>query len=167
MISGARTLVIMAVLLVLALAGAAWGWAALTSPFPKRVPAPLCTNTRVDAGDHLYASQITVSVLNASQRLGLASRTLAALSLDGFSIGDTANAPKGTDVSTVQIWTDDPASPAVALLKSHLPGVTVVRRSENEPGIVVVVGSRFRKVIAGPRAIAVTRPTTVCSPTLS
>jgi len=160
-------LVIMVALVVIAIAGAAWGWAALTSPFPQRVATPLCTNTRVDAGDHLYASQITVSVLNASQRVGLASRTLAALSLDGFAIGNTADAPKHTDVSRVQIWTSDPTSPAVTLLKDHLPGAKVVERSENEPGIVVVVGSHFRKVVAGPRTIAVTTATTVCSPALS
>jgi len=165
-ISGARTTVIMVALLVITLAGAAWGWAALTSPFPQRVATPLCTNTRVDAGDHLYASQVTVSVLNASQRVGLASRTLAALSLDGFATGNTDNAPAHTAVSRVQIWTQDPDSPAVRLLASHLPGAKIVERSEDQPGIVVVVGSRFRKVTSGPRTIAVTRPTTVCSPTL-
>jgi hypothetical protein len=167
MLSGARTLLTLAVLALLVVLAGAWGWAKLTAPLPKKEPAPVCTAATVKAGDHVFPAQVTVSVLNASRREGLAGRTMSSLTTGGFGAGDSGNAPKGTSVSVAQIWTPDPSSPAVALVKAWLPGVKVVRRQVTEPGVVVVVGDKFKDVGQGPKSITATKDATICSPALS
>jgi hypothetical protein len=127
----------------------------------------VCSATRVDAGDHVFPAQVTVSVLNASSREGLASRTMTALKDGGFAPGHSGNAPKDAKVGAAQIWTDDPKSPAVQLVAAWLPGVRVVQRSVAEPGVVVVVGDHFSAVGQGPKSITATTDATICSPTLS
>ena len=119
------------------------------------------------AGDHLFPAEVTVTVLNASRREGLASRTMTALQDGGFAAGSSANAPRGTKAGTVQIWTPDPQSPAVRLVAAWLPGAKIVHRAAPGPGVVVVVGDHFSAVGAGPKSVSVAHDATVCSPTLS
>lgn len=166
MLPGARTLLTLAILVLLVVLGGAWGWAKVTAPLPKKEPAPVCTAATVKAGDHVFPAQVTVSVLNASRREGLAGRTMSALKTGGFGVGDSGNAPNGTSVSNAQIWTSDPHSPAVALVKAWLPGVKVVHRQVAEPGVVVVVGDKFKEVGEGPTSITAGTDATICSPTL-
>jgi hypothetical protein len=157
----ALTLAVAALLLLLALA---WGWSALTAPLPDLAKAPVCVETPVSKGDKVTPSQVTVSVLNAGKRSGLASRTMTAFVDQGFTKGDSANAPARTRVGNAEIWTDDPQSPAVALVRSRLGKVKVVRRSLTQVGVVVVVGDRFKKVGKGVAAVTSTTDTTICSP---
>ncbi|HEU4566506.1 MAG TPA: LytR C-terminal domain-containing protein [Marmoricola sp.] len=158
------TLGILALLVVLA---AISGWAMLTHPFPKKADAPVCSAASVHAGEHLYPAQVTVSVLNASRRVGLAGRTLGALTADGFAAGHSGNATTGTRVDTAQIWTPEPGSPAVQLVAAWLPGAQIVLKSVTEPGVLVVVGPQFTTVGGGPSWITATSDATICSPTLS
>ncbi len=167
MLSGVRSLLTLAVLVLLVVGGGAWGLHAVQSPFPQKAAGPVCTNITVHAGDHVYPGQVTVSVLNASKREGLAGRTLSSLADAGFADGHTANAPKGTDVSSVAIWAEDPTSPAVALLLTYLPGADVVKRNVNEPGVAVVVGDKFRDVADGDKSVPVSKNAAICSPSLS
>jgi hypothetical protein len=154
----------MAVLLVLLMVGAAWGWSALTKPLPGLADAPTCVETAIEPGDTVTPEQVTVSVLNAGKRAGLASRTMTALVDQGFNRGDSANAPAGTAVARAQIWTDDPTSPAVALLASRLKGVKVVPRDVTQVGVVLVVGDRFGTLGKGPASVAAAKRTPICSP---
>jgi hypothetical protein len=167
MLAGSRTALTLLVLVLLVIGGGALGWSAFTEPLPQREKAPVCTDVTVMPGDHLYPGQVTVSVLNASKREGLAGRTLAALADAGFSRGGTDNAPKGTKVSTSQIWAQDADSPAVALLQTYLPDAEVVVKDSDEPGITVVVGEDFGDLADGVPSVAVTTPATVCSPQLA
>ena len=91
-----RTAITLAALAVLMLLGVTWGWAQITKPFPGKVDAAICVDTAYRAGDELFVQDVTVSVLNASAREGLAGRTLQDLHDVGFAEGQTANAPKGT-----------------------------------------------------------------------
>lgn len=165
--AGARTLVTLVVLSLLVVAAAGWGWSMLTRPFPQKADAPVCSPVAVHAGDHVFPAQVTVSVLNASRREGLAGRTMTALKDGGFVAGRSANAAKGTKVGSVQIWSTDPKSPAVRLVQAWLPGAKVVRRAGGAPGVVVVVGDRFSAVGTGPKSITADHDATICSPTLS
>lgn len=164
MTQGLKTTITLAVAALLLLLGLSWGWSALTQPLPQAADAPACVETPVSKGDKITPAQVTVSVLNAGKRAGLASRTMTALVDQGFTQGDSANAPSGTKVATAEIWTDDPQSPAVALVRSRLGKVKVAQHSLSQVGVVVVVGDRFGKLSPGVASVTSTTDTTICSP---
>ena len=159
-----RTGVTLLVLLALVGGAVLWGWQSLTKELPSAT-APPCTDIELTRGDKVYPDQVIVSVLNAGNRSGLASRTMRALTERGFVQGDLANAPGGTRVRGVQIWTDDPTSPAVRLLRLHLgeQRTRVVRRDVDAEGLNVVVGDRFDDLRRNKRQITVRRAATLCS----
>jgi hypothetical protein len=161
-----RTAITLAALAVLMLLGVTWGWAQMTKPFPGKVDAPICVDTAYRAGDELFVQDVTVSVLNASAREGLAGRTLAELETVGFAAGQTANAPKGTAItSPAEIWVDDVDSPGAKLLRARLGKVPVVAHPEsNYAGITVVVGDQFAELRQGPQSVILTDDAVVCSP---
>jgi hypothetical protein len=161
-----RTLITLAALALLMLLGVTWGWAQMTKPFPGKVDAPICVDTEYKSGDELFVQDVTVSVLNASGREGLAVRTLADLETAGFAGGQTGNAPKGTALSTpAEIWVDDVDSPAAKLLRARLGQVPVVAHPENaEAGVTVVVGETFGELREGPESVVLTDDAVVCSP---
>ena len=164
---GMRVFATLVVLALIVVAFAAWGWNALTAPLPHRVAAPICSDTLVHAGDHLYPNQVTVSVLNASKREGLASRTIYALKDAGFPSGKTGNAPSDANVATVEIWTTDLLNPANALVASYLPGAKIVKHATTMPGVNVVVGGKFTEVATGMTDTPIDNAIEVCSPNIS
>jgi hypothetical protein len=163
-----RSLATLAVLAVLLLIGVSWGWSAVTAPLPKTVDPPICENVTVAQGEKVYPDQVTVSVLNAGNKEGLAFSTMEALVGKGFVQGHRANAPKESGVARAEIWTDDPDSAAVALVASYLAkngkGVAIKEQDTTEIGINVVVGDRFSDVVKGRKSLAARADTTVCSP---
>ena len=161
---GVKTGITLAVLAAMVVFAASWGWSALTEPLPKLADAPTCVETPVEPGDTVTTEQVTVSVLNAGKRAGLASRTMNALHDVGFNEGDSGNAPAKTNVAYAQIWTDDPTSPAVALVASWLDRVKVVQHDIDQVGVVLVVGDNFRTVKKGKASVKATKGTTICSP---
>ncbi|GAA1952962.1 hypothetical protein GCM10009798_10200 [Nocardioides panacihumi] len=164
MTQGVKTLITLAVLAALLAFATVWGWSALTAPLPGLANAPACVETPISAGDTVTPQQVTVSVLNAGKRAGLASRTMVALTDQGFNKGDSANAPAKTSVGYAQIWTDDPDSPAVALVASRIDHVRIVQHDVDQVGVVVVVGDKFRQLSKGEPSVKATKPTTICSP---
>jgi LytR cell envelope-related transcriptional attenuator len=160
-----KTLLTLAVLAVLAMVAVTWGWSALTSPFPHTARQSSCLTTTLQPGDRVSAPKLIVSVFNASDRVGLAERTMSEFENQGFGPGDVGNAPKGTVVQFAQVWNKDPHNPAVRLVVSRLGRLAhVIKKTHSGPGIVVVVGSRFQKLVPGRSSVQVTRPTTICSP---
>ena len=161
-----RTLTTLAVLAILLLAGVAWGWSQMTEPFPGKVDPPICVDTSYAAGDELSVQEVTVSVLNASSREGLATRTLAELEDAGFAPGQTANAPAGTSLTTpAEIWASDPESPAAKLVRRRL-GKVPIRSDVASPsaGITLVVGDTFGELQEGPASLVLDADAVVCSP---
>jgi hypothetical protein len=158
------TLTIIAMIALLA--GAAfWGWGAATEPLPEAQDQPLCEDTPVETGQKVYPDQVTVSVFNASSRSGLAGRTAGLLLDEGFPEGDSGNAPKGTTVIHSQIWTSDPESPAVRLVKSYLGAqATVVEGEQLGLGVVVVVGEEFGELAKGRKSAKAVQAGFICSP---
>lgn len=162
----ARSIATLAVLAVLLLIGVSWAWGAITEPFPEKAETPVCVDQALDPGDTLRPAGMTVSVLNASGRNGLAGDTLDDLEERGFGTGDTGDAPSGTRVTGAQIWAADPDSPTVRLLRSYLSGeVEVVDAVSGAPGITVVLGEDFSGVKNGRESVRVRAASSACVPT--
>lgn len=163
-----RSTITLAILAVLFLGGVAWAWGQVTEPFPEAEEAPLCTDTSVSSGERVRTGQVLVSVLNASERNGLAGATMDDLVEAGFGEGETGNVTvAGSGTLAAQIWTTEPRNPAVRLVRSYLGGdAEIVEQTSGRPGITVVVGERFEGVSDGRRGVRALNETTVCAPTL-
>ena len=164
MTAGLRTAVTLVGLGLMLVAAAAWGWTQLSKPFPGKAEPPTCVDSTYSDGDKIYPQDVTVSVLNASRREGLAARTMQDLVDAGFGEGDTANAPRGTDVPFAEIWEVDDGNPAVKLLRTKFGQIGVVEHDHEEPGLVVVVGDEFEQLREGRASVRVHSDVTVCGP---
>jgi hypothetical protein len=150
----------------LLLIAALWGWSAATKPFPEREGPAVCVDYAFAQGDTIRRSDVTVSVLNAGTRNGLAGLTLDLFVEAGFGEGETGNVPDDAPrVRNVQIWTETPEHPAVRLVAAQLGSdVKVIRREPTTDGVQVVVGDRFRSLSKGPRKLKTDREVEVCGP---
>ncbi|HWM75320.1 MAG TPA: LytR C-terminal domain-containing protein [Nocardioides sp.] len=158
----AATLIGLAVLL---LVGVTWAWSAVTKPFPEREDAATCSSSQVAEGEKVYPDQVTVSVLNAGTREGLANRTMSDLVDAGLAKGELGNAPDDAEVSGVQIWAEDLKNPAVKLVVSFLgKDAKLVRRDPTLPGVNIVVGEEFPGVTEGRKFVVAKEEVTICSP---
>ena len=160
-----KTVLTLAVLAVLLLIGITVGWSSITEPFPHKTTPKVCYPTDLQPGDRVSAPEVTVSVFNASDRVGLAERTMGAFVDQGFGSGSVGNAPKNTGIHYAQIWTNDPNDPAVQLVASRLgPSAAIVKKHHKGPGVVVMVGPLFEKLVQGKSSVKVSVATTICSP---
>jgi hypothetical protein len=160
-----KAVLTLAVLAVLVMVGVTWGWSSFTSPFPHRASQGPCLTTTLQPGDRVSAPKLIVSVFNASNRVGLAESTMSEFENQGFGAGEVGNAPNGTTVQFAQVWSTDPHDPAVRLVVSRLGRLAhVIKKTHSGPGIIVVVGTRFQKLVPGLSSVKVTTPTTICSP---
>ncbi|MGC4112897.1 MAG: LytR C-terminal domain-containing protein [Nocardioides sp.] len=160
-----KTLLTLAVLVVLLFVGITWGWASLTQPFPHKAATKTCYPTTLHAGDRVAPPKVIVTVLNASDRVGLAERTMSDFEDQGFGAGDVGNAPKGTLVHYAQIWAKHRKDPAVQLVSSRLgPHAAIVSKHYAGPGVIVVVGEQFDALVAGKPSTPVTKDYTICAP---
>lgn len=160
-----KTLLTLAVLAMLVFIGVAWGWSAMTSPFPHKAAPRDCYPTRLQPGDRVSPPKVLVSVYNASERSGLAERTMSGFEDQGFGPGDVGNAPKGTSVLFAQVWTEDRNDPAVRLVASRLGArAHIIDHKPKGPGVTVMVGPAFTQLVQGKPSTKVTEATTICSP---
>ena len=165
----AKSAITLGVLAFLLLVGVSWGFAQVTEPFPGKVDPPICVDTSFPAGERIYPQDVTVSVLNASGREGLAGRIMASFVDDqGFAEGETGNAPEGTQVQRVEVWTKDADNPAVLLVRSRLGQAEVLEKPvPGAAGIVVVVGPDFEDLFDDGRPSIITEDDiVVCGPSL-
>jgi hypothetical protein len=165
MTQAARSAVTIAVLVLLLVVAALWGWSAATDPLPAKVDTPVCVDRTVSAGDKVFPQDVTVSVYNASTREGLAGRTMQLLTDEGFAEGESGNVSSRDPVGVAEIWTLEPESPAVKLVASRLGrGVEVERREAPGAGVTVVVGDDFEDLTQGRKSVGVTADAQICSP---
>lgn len=163
---GARTAITLSVLCVVLAIAALWGWSAAMKPLPAKVDTPICVEKTVGTGEKVFPQDVTVSVYNASDRDGLAGRTMQLLTDAGFAEGKSGNV--SAQVGVVQIWTLQPDNPAVVLLASYLgDDVEVERRQPPGPGVVVVVGDDFKELAKGKKAVVVESDAEICSPPIA
>lgn len=157
------TATLIGLLLAVALAGL-WGWQALTRPFPKSEEPPLCVDQSVAAGSKIYPDELTVSVLNASDRAGLAGRTRDLFTDRGFGAGELGNAPDTAQVTRAEIWVADTADPGALLVRSYLGKQTpIIESTSVPPGITVVVGESFSALRKGRKFVVADTATSVCT----
>ena len=167
LLPSAKSAVTLAVLALLLILGVTWGFSQVSEPFPGKVDPPICVDTSFPAGERIYPQDVTVSVLNASKREGLAGRTMAEFTTDGFDEGQTLNAPDKTRVTRVEVWTTDGDNPAVLLVRSRLGQAEVIEKPDpGAAGIVVVVGDDFEETFEGRPSIAADEDIVVCGPAL-
>jgi hypothetical protein len=162
---GVRTALTMATLGVLLLVAAAWAISALTAPFPGKVEVPTCVATDVKKGEKVFPDQVVVSVYNAGTREGLAGLTMRQLTQLGFVEGESGNAPTRARVARAEVWASQPSNPAARLVASQFgPRTPVIRGKALGPGVVVVVGDRFRTLVKAPERVVAERSSSICSP---
>lgn len=147
----AATLGVLVALCVFALF---FGVRALTAPLPDgsiiAEDAPVCEPRDVSPGDTVGPQEVTVSVYNASNRSGMASRVMQGLMERGFSKGSSGNidAPQ---VKFVQVWADKKRNPAARLVARQFGANTVVIRKDASEmpglGIVVVIGPNLKGLV--------------------
>ena len=160
-----RSLLTLSVLGVLLVLGGAWGLSALTAPFPGKADPSVCVDVPFTQGERIFRADVTVSVLNAGTRNGLAGLTMELFVGAGFGEGQEGNAEAGPKVDVVEIWTEQPRHPAVQLVAQQLgDAVDVVRRSPTTAGVQVVVGDGFEDLVDGPRKIIARDEVEVCGP---
>ena len=163
--AGVRSATTIMVLCGLLLVGALWGWSEVTKPFPGKADPAVCVDTDIAAGEKVYPNQVVVTVLNAGEREGLAGRTMGLLKDQGFVAGDSGNAPNRARVAVAQIWSKDPQSPAVRLVRSWLGnGTRVVKKHAPGDGVVVIVGDGFQDLARGRAKVKAKQDSTICSP---
>ncbi|MDO9457860.1 LytR C-terminal domain-containing protein [Nocardioides sp.] len=159
-----RTAVTLGVLALLLAFAVTRGLDAVSEPFPENEDPPVCVDSAVSKGDVLRVGGITVSVINAGTKNGLARQTLDDLEEQGFAGGELAN-QADPDILSAQIWSPGGRTAAVRLVATYLGGrVKVVDRQSSTAGITVVVGDRFPGVRKGRFQVKVTKDGTVCGP---
>jgi hypothetical protein len=163
------TAVTLLVLVGILAAGAVIGIRTLFAPISEETSGTpsSCSTTAVRQGQRISAGQVAVSVYNAGTRAGLADETMGVLANRGFRRGDVGNAPRGTRIRVVEIWTTkrtDAAARLVALQFGRSVRVQV-KRVDLGPGVDVVVGDGFRRLVRAQRAVVVRSSQSVCLPT--
>jgi hypothetical protein len=155
------TAVTLLVLLGLVVAGGYYGYQALRTPLDETTGSsdgPGCEDG-LRRGDTVRTRDVTVSVLNAGSRSGLASQVQEKLVKRGFLAGTTDNAPDGQDVRFVRVLAPSRRDPAARLVAVQFGKRTVVQRSRLDlgPGVDVIVGDRFKGLDRGaPRRVRAT-----------
>jgi hypothetical protein len=171
-VTTAVTLVVLCTLLVIA---AVVGWQSLFAPIPEgavtaATPSPSCTSTELKPGQKIKAAQVKVSVFNAGSTSGLADETMDRLTRRGFRAGEVGNAPAEAKVRRAVVWSTRKDDVEARLVARQLGKKVKVKFSDVDlgPGVDVIVGDRFRKLVKAPRTITVDEPQTICvSPSAS
>jgi hypothetical protein len=164
----AVTLLVLVAILVL---GVVVGLDQLFAPVPKNAapaakPSPTCTVKAVRKGQRITPRQVQVSVFNSGTRGGLAGDTMTALARRGFRQGEVGNAPEGSGVKWVQVWTTQRNDDAARLVALQFGRKAKVRLSRTDlgDGVDVVVGDGLGKLAKGKRFVTVRRSSSVCVP---
>lgn len=131
------TLTILVAMVVLAtLVGTRW----LFAPLPGKVSSVVCSTGDSVEQTTVESTSVTVDVYNASKVSGLANRTLDQLVARGFKAGKVANAPSGTDVTTVVVHAADTEDPRAMLVAQQFGPDTKIQKDAEAAGIEVYVG---------------------------
>lgn len=150
------------------LGGSAWyGAKTVLGQDDAVVPAPVCHTQKVDKKNQpkITTKQVSVSIYNAGQSRGLATRTAAAMRDRGFVIAKVGNAADGISVAKWQVRAKT-ASPQAQLVAAQVKGAKIkTSKSHDGSGVDLYVGDDFEKLTSGaPRSITVKGGTvTVCT----
>lgn len=94
---------------------------------------------------------VTVSVLNSTQRAGIAKSTADALTQRGFTVSGFGNDTGHVVIpGTAEIRFAHGSDSAAKLLSFYFPGATLVPETAPTPALVVSLGAKFTAVAAQP-----------------
>lgn len=132
--------------------------AAADSPPTTCVPTASASSSSTATAKQLPApSQVSLIVLNSTERDGLAGRAQAALEQRGFTVTDAANDTRpygghGVLRSVGEIRYARAKARAARLLQYYLPGVQLRPRQASGSGLVLALGRRFHGIATNARA---------------
>jgi hypothetical protein len=157
------TAVTLLVLLALVVAGGYYGYQALLTPLEGDRAGTSRGGRNCEAGlrkgETVRTRDVTVSVLNAGTRSGLAGQVQERLVARGFIAGATDNAPEDQLVRFVRVLAPSRKDPAARLVAVQFGKGTLIQRSRVDlgPGVDVIVGDRFKGLQRGaPRRLRAT-----------
>lgn len=170
----------MAVLLVVAVVaafgtGAYWWYFgggrtddAVATPTPTSTES--CPTPVVELPDPLPGRRdVTVEILNGTDRAGLATQTADAMALLGFQVATFGNADRPVDGVAVVAYGKGDLAEAV-VVASYLPGATLTAVRRNTGGVVTAtLGPEFREVASPAEAkqavgaVVLPTPSPICS----
>ena len=116
-------------------------------------------------GETVRTRDVTVSVLNAGSRSGLAGQVQGRLVKRGFIAGTADNAPDDQVVRFVRVLAPSRKDPAARLVAVQFGPRTVIQRTRVDlgPGVDVIVGDRFKGLAPGaPRKLRATAAGSGC-----
>jgi LytR cell envelope-related transcriptional attenuator len=173
-----RTPITLAVLLVILLGAAYYGWqtvvdpqtdggAAPTTPTKTtKTTKPVCLQKRVyPKGKTFKAGSFKVNVYNAGGISGQASDVLSALHDKGFQEGVADNPPAKVTATNVSILTSTPNAPQARLVQEQFKGKVLLVPGPNLGiGVDIIIGTNFVGVDpSAPSELTLQEPTTVCT----
>lgn len=129
--------------------------AALFAALRENTPLPDgADDQRADVGP--APADVTVQVLNASERPGLAAEVGAALTAIGFGVGEVGNAERPSPQAVIRFSPDQAA--AAALLAVSIPSATPVPDPDASGVLQLMLGSSFDGIVRPPTAESTTKP---------
>jgi hypothetical protein len=138
--------VLATVVVLAALAAAGWyGWHRWHGHGSSAAAAPRTCVTPTAGPTPLAAGQVTVAVLNATDKVGLAHQVAAALRTQGLRVGKVGNTK--TRVGGVAVISYGSTSEGAALtVAEYVPGATLVQVAT--PGVTLQLGPQFTALAA-------------------
>jgi hypothetical protein len=173
-----RTPITLAVLLMILLGAAYYGWQTVVDPSTDasgtpteptkttKSPKPVCVQTRTyPKGFTVHAGAYTVNVYNAGGISGKAGEVLAALHAKGFKQGKADNPPARVTATNVSILTPTPNSPIARLVQEQFKGKVLLVPGPNLGiGVDIVIGSNFVGIDpSAPDFLTLKEPAKVCT----
>jgi hypothetical protein len=111
---------------------------------------PPCPTTASSTRTTLPApASVTVEVLNATNRNGIAAKARTVLAADGFNLPTQAGNDtkyRGKVTSTAQIRYGPKGKPGAMLLRYYFPGAELVPSTTSSATVVVSIGSKYHAV---------------------
>lgn len=139
---------VVALLALLLLTALVW-WRVLNRDSGASSTASSCPTTHTSASAQLPApSLITLDILNATNRGGIASKARTTLLNDGFNIPHVAtNDKRKTKIHGVaEIRFGPSGHDAAQLVQYYLPGAKLVTTASKNATVVVSLGERYRGI---------------------
>ena len=153
--------IILLALVVIGGAGTAWGILAGYIRLPQAPEAPSLAACPTGTYDYLPPEQVTVNVLNAAGREGLARQIADQLVERKFAVSTVGNERYSTEAAAV-IRGGFAGEPAAFTLQRHVPGSVFVRDERGDATVDLILGPGY-EALADPGLVDQTPGTITCT----
>ena len=155
-----RTPFTLLVLLAVLCYGAWWGYTNVIRQVPPAPPAP-CVDQKLPKGQ-LRTTQVTVSIYNGGEKVGLAGDVGRAMRERGFKVQRTANT--GEKVGKTTIVGSAAKNPEVLLVKGFFKDAEVRADKRVDGSVDVLVGNRYGGFNKNAKRTYAVKADTACLP---